>query len=184
MKVSALILYPLYHLWSHHRLTIVNRSKRRLWDYSWLAAYIVYIGIRFKCLFIASYNVFALYLRLKPNNRLFNWIICFLFAAFRCCHLSASQRNCGPQATACKCSHVAAGAGPNTNEDSCICPLKCSHLDCVLQQTRIERIFKRDRNHCRRLSVSAFFEIPLLLVCTDTRLSKQLSEVNWKFFFF
>ena len=62
MKVSALILYPLYHLWSHHRLTIVNRSKRRLWDYLWLAAYIVYIGIRFKCLFITSYNVFAIYL--------------------------------------------------------------------------------------------------------------------------
>ena len=44
MSCTLLIVYPAFHFWSHQRLTIVKSSKRLLWDYFWLACYILYIG--------------------------------------------------------------------------------------------------------------------------------------------
>jgi hypothetical protein len=44
MFFALVVVYPAFHYWSHKRLTIVDDSKRLVWDYFWLACYIFYIG--------------------------------------------------------------------------------------------------------------------------------------------
>ena len=109
MFATLLVVYPGYYCWSHYRCVLRSRLHFLLWDFFWLAAYVLYISkyhLRINFLLTANFQ----------NRR------------SRFHHLHACERNHSLQSTSRISRHFVNGTSPAVDEDARVCTFQRSEF--------------------------------------------------------